>query len=122
MVDDEKASARKCMQKPGNSGYLPRSSSYNTIVILIEGGRGRIISIKYLIFTRSQASFVILRGGGGSAHARWLSFFFFAFAQRKKDPLDSARFNTEAYLPPHLGHAFDRRAQGGPPFNLKMMI
>lgn len=40
MVDDEKASARKGMQRPGNGGYLPRSSSYNTIVILIEGGRG----------------------------------------------------------------------------------
>lgn len=120
MVDDEKASARKCMQKPGNSGYLPRSSSYNTIVILIEGGRGRIISIKYLIFTSSQASFVILRGAAPPPLAG--SFFFFAFAQRKKDPLDGARFNTEAYLPPHLGHAFGRRAQGGPSFNLKMMI
>ena len=63
MVDDEKASAHNSVQRPGNGGYLLRSSSYNTIVILIEGGRGRIISIKYLIFTSSQASFVILGGG-----------------------------------------------------------
>lgn len=68
-----------------------------------------MIPLKYLIYSRRQASVVILRGGG-SAPARWLSFFFFAFAQRKKDPLDDARFNTEAYLPPHLRHAFDSRA------------
>ena len=35
MVDDEKASARKCMQRQGNSGYLPRSSSYNGLILPI---------------------------------------------------------------------------------------
>lgn len=62
-----------------------------------------MIPIKYLIYSRSQASDVILRGAAPPP-ARWLSFFFFAFAQRKKNPLDDARFNTEAPLPPHLEH------------------
>ena len=35
MVDDEKASARKCMQRPGNGEYLPRSSSYNGLILPI---------------------------------------------------------------------------------------
>ncbi|PNC18226.1 hypothetical protein CXU22_06235 [Akkermansia muciniphila] len=70
------------MQKPGNSGYLPRSSSYNTIVILIEGGRGRIISIKYLIFTRSQASVVILRGAAPPPLAG--SLFSFSLSLKEK--------------------------------------
>ncbi|MFR1253785.1 hypothetical protein [Akkermansia sp.] len=82
MVDDEKASARKCMQKPGNSGYLPRSSSYNTIVILIEGGRGLMIPIKYLIYSRSQASDVILRGAAPPPLAG--SLFSFSLSLKEK--------------------------------------
>lgn len=72
------------MQRPGNGGYLSRSSSYNIMIVLIEGGRRRflIIQIKYLIFTCSQASFVILRGAAPPSLAG--SLFSFSLSLKEK--------------------------------------
>ena len=118
MVDDEKASAHNSVQRPGNGGYLLRSSSYNTSVILIEGGRGRIISIKYLIFTSSQASFVIL-GGGAAPPPLAGSLFSFSLSLKEKRIRSTTQDLTRKLT---FRLTLGTRAQGGPSFNLKMMI
>lgn len=84
MVDDEKASAHNSVQRPGNGGYLLRPSLYNAMIVLIEGGRRRvlIIQIKYLIFTSSQASVVILRGAAPPPLAG--SLFSFSLSLKEK--------------------------------------
>jgi len=61
---------------------LSRSSSYNTIATLIEGGRGLMIPVKYLIYSRSQASDVILRGAAPPPLAG--SLFSFSLSLKEK--------------------------------------
>ena len=75
------------------------------MIILIEGDI--IISIKYLIFTRSQASFVILRGAAPAPLAG--SLFSFSLSLKEKRIRSTAQDLT-------------RKLTFRLTFNLKMMI